>query len=200
MTDDHRNTSSPAGENDPVVIRKYANRRLYNTASGEFVKLDDLKNMVASGEAFVVMDGKSGEDITSSILAQIIADQEARGSGMLPDALLRQIIGMYGKGVPANFSKYIENSMEVYNDNWEQFENLGEIGRQNMEVFQKTFASLFGAGRSPEPEQPDVKDEGEPAEEKTPSDEFGDQVNDLREQLRAMQEKLDNLTKGQTNE
>ena len=88
---------NPTGpKSQPVVVKKYANRRLYNTESSSYVTLEDLAQMVRNGRDFVVYDAKSGEDITRSVLTQIIVEEESKGSNLLPEGFLRQLIGFYG--------------------------------------------------------------------------------------------------------
>lgn len=189
-------SGSDGSNDDVIVIRKYANRRLYNTATGEFVTLEDLRGFVTAGQAFVVIDVKTDQDITSSILAQIIADQEARGEQLLPDALLRQIIEFYEKGMPTGFDDYLKNSMEAFSENWADLEKLNEMGRQNMEIFQKSMASMFGATPpGTKPKTPEAETKPAPDAAAEPSDPIADQVGELQEQLRVMQEKLDRLEK-----
>ena len=194
MTEKAGKSSSGAGNGEPVVIRKYANRRLYNTATGEFVTLDELRRLIADGESLVVIDAKSGDDITSSILAQIIAEQGARGEHVLPDELLRQLIGFYEKGLSENLGAYLEKSMEAYTENWQQMEQLGELSRRNLEAFQKSFGSMFGA--APEGAEPAEPPPEPMPPESPPADDLADQVSALRDQLRTMQEKLDRLAGG----
>jgi len=108
------------GENDPVIIKKYANRRLYNTASSAYVTLDNLGEMVRSGVEFVVYDAKSGEDITRSVLTQIIFDEEARGQNLLPIQFLRQLIGFYGDQVQSLVPSYLEMSLDSFTKSQER--------------------------------------------------------------------------------
>jgi polyhydroxyalkanoate synthesis repressor PhaR len=191
MTEKPGKSSSGAGDGEPIVIRKYANRRLYNTDSGQFVTLDELRKLIADGESLVVIDAKTGDDITSSILAQIIAEQGSRGERVLPDELLRQFIGFYEKGMSENLGAYLKKSMEAYTENWEQMEKLGEMGRRNMEIVQKSLASMFGA--TPGGAKP-AETRTESRRPDSPPEDLVDQVGALRDQLRAMQEKLDSLT------
>lgn len=196
-----------AGGDEPILIRKYANRRLYNTATGAFVTLEDLRRFVADGQSFVVIDAKTGNEITSSVLAQIIADQEARGERVLPDALLRQIIGFYEQGLSEGFGAYLQKSIEAYRDNWEQMEKLGEMGRQNMEAFQRSLAAMFGANAGPaaggaaSPWQwPGAAAAGPSKRRSEAADAQADalarQVSELEAELRALRKKLDGLTGG----
>ena len=102
----------PAGP--PVVVKKYANRRLYNTESSSYVTLEDLAAMVRQGRDFVVYDAKSGDDITRSVLTQIIVEEEAKGRSLLPTSFLRQIIGFYGDSMQSLVPRYLENVMGAF--------------------------------------------------------------------------------------
>jgi len=145
---------------EPVVIKKYANRRLYDTLSSSYVTLENLCQMVKDGIDFVVVDAKSGEDITRSVLAQIIFEQESKGVNLLPIGFLKQVIGFYGDNLGSVLSSYLDNSMKNFIDNQDKmrglmgsftefspFRGLEEIGKQNMEIFEKTISmfSPFGA-------------------------------------------------------
>jgi len=166
---------------DPIIIKKYANRRLYNTATGEFVTLEDLRGMVTRNEYFSVKDAKSGEDITSSILAQIIADQEGKGESLLPDDILRQIIAFYEKGLSNNYNEFLRNSIASFNQNADQFEALSKAGIENFNKFQQSIASMFGV--------PSAEDKRKP-----PSTSEASEINQLRKEMQRMQEKLDRLS------
>jgi len=102
---------------EPIVIKKYANRRLYNTRSSSYITLDHLAKMTRDDVAFKVVDAKSGNDITHSILTQIIMDEEAGSEPMLPTSFLRQVIGMYGNSMQALLPGYLEASMEHFREN-----------------------------------------------------------------------------------
>jgi polyhydroxyalkanoate synthesis repressor PhaR len=149
---------TPAGP--PVVVKKYANRRLYNTESSSYVTLDDLATMVRHGRHFVVYDAKSGEDITRSVLTQIIVEEEAKGRNLLPTSFLRQIIGFYGDSMQALVPRYLENVMGAFSRQQEQmrraveqtmggflpFGNLEEMGKQNMAMMERAM-TLFAPFR-----------------------------------------------------
>ncbi len=126
-----------------------------------------------------MVDAKTDQDITSSILAQIVADQESSGENMLPNEVLRQIISFYEKGMSESVSAYLGKSMEAFTNNWQQVEQIGEIGRRNMELFQQNLVNMFGnmatAG------QPAAAQDDEELEE------------ELEDQLREIQAKLDAL-------
>ena len=133
-----------------VTIKKYANRRLYNTATSSYVTLDHLADMVKQGVEFVVTDAKTGEDITRSVLTQIIVEQENKGQNLLPIKFLRQIIGFYGDSLGGLVPRYLESSMEAFAENethmrrimQETFKGLfpmqrmEEMGKQNMQLFE----------------------------------------------------------------
>ena len=105
-----RRTGAPSG-GKPVVVKKYANRRLYNTATSSYVTLDDLATMIKEGGDFVVYDAKTGEDITRSVLTQIIVEQEQKGQNLLPISFLRQLIGFYGDSMQFLVPGYLEQAM-----------------------------------------------------------------------------------------
>ena len=110
----------PASGDEPVTIKKYANRRLYNTAASSYVTLDNLAQMVKEGVDFVVYDAKTGDDITRSVLTQIIVEEEAKGDSLLPIGFLRQLIGYYGDSLGGVVPRYLELSMESFARNREQ--------------------------------------------------------------------------------
>jgi polyhydroxyalkanoate synthesis repressor PhaR len=133
-----------------VTIKKYANRRLYNTATSSYVTLDHLADMVKKGVDFVVTDAKTGEDITRGVLTQIIVEQEGKGQNLLPIKFLRQIIGFYGDSLGGLVPRYLESSMAAFAENEAHMRNilqdtfkglfpmqqLEEMGKQNMALFQ----------------------------------------------------------------
>ncbi|MEM6945530.1 MAG: polyhydroxyalkanoate synthesis repressor PhaR, partial [Pseudomonadota bacterium] len=105
---------------DRIVIKKYANRRLYNTARSSYVTLEDLSKMVRDGEDFAVFDAKTGDDITHSVLTQIIFEEEAKGHNMLPTNFLRQLIRLYGDTLQSVVPSYLDASMEAFARNQER--------------------------------------------------------------------------------
>jgi polyhydroxyalkanoate synthesis repressor PhaR len=145
-----------AGAEQSAVVKKYANRRLYNTATSSYVTLDDLSKMVRAGEEFVVYDAKSGEDLTRSILTQIILEEDSKGRNLLPINFLRQLIGYYDDSLRAFLPRYLELSMENFAANQEQirryiegtfgqFFPMGQfedMARQNMALLQRA-ATMF---------------------------------------------------------
>lgn len=139
----------------PVIVKKYANRRLYNTESSSYITLDNLAEMVRKDRDFVVYDAKSGEDITRAVLTQIIVEEEGKGNALLPTNFLRQLIGVYGSNVPNLVPKYLEQAMSNFAKQQENVretvsKTLGpflppgmeEVGRKNMEMMERAM-SLF---------------------------------------------------------
>ena len=133
----------------PVVIKKYANRRLYNTSTSSYVTLDHLSKMVKEGEDFVVYDAKSGDDITRSVLTQIIVEEESKGEHLLPTSFLRQLIGFYGGNMEMLVPKYLEHTMQSFAKNQEQMNDMlrnsmgGMFPLQQMEELSKQNRTMF---------------------------------------------------------
>jgi polyhydroxyalkanoate synthesis repressor PhaR len=197
-------------ETPPITIKKYANRRLYNTATSSYVTLDYLAQMVKDGTDFVVFDAKSGEDITRQILTHIIVEEEGKGQNLLPISFLRHLISFYGDSLESVVPGYLDNSMQAFAQNQEQMrdymqQSLGsvnpmgqfeEMGKKNFAMFEETMKMFMpflpganaGAGKteasSPEPEPDDNVD-----------DNGGGEMDALRDQLEQMQQQLDKLTK-----
>lgn len=154
----------------PVVVKKYANRRLYNTESSSYITLDNLAELIRKGRDFVVYDAKSGEDITRSVLTQIIVEEEGKGRNLLPTTFLRQLIGFYGDQMQGLVPRFLEQSMAVFAQQQEQmraamqktmgnffpFSNaaLEEVGRQNMAMVERAM-SLFSPFYRPPNESPE---------------------------------------------
>jgi polyhydroxyalkanoate synthesis repressor PhaR len=144
----------------PIVVKKYANRRLYNTETSSYVTLDDLAAMVRDGRDFLVYDAKSGEDLTRSVLTQIIVEQEGKGQSMLPTSVLRQLIGLYGDNLQSLVPRYLEAAMASFSQQQEQMRdtltktmggfmpfpagvpNMQEVGKQNLAMMERAM-SLF---------------------------------------------------------
>jgi polyhydroxyalkanoate synthesis repressor PhaR len=151
--------SKTAADGDAVTIKKYANRRLYDTERSCYITLDDLGAMVRDGRDFRVVDAKSGEDITHNVLTQIIMDEETRGETLLPVNFLRQLIGMYGDKMQSMVPQYLEASMATFRKNQQDVRAalegalgsnpLAELTRRNLEMFQQaTSAFIPGAGNT----------------------------------------------------
>ncbi|MBI1365548.1 MAG: polyhydroxyalkanoate synthesis repressor PhaR [Alphaproteobacteria bacterium] len=182
----------------PIVIKKYANRRLYNTATSSYVTLDYLSDMLKNGEDFVVYDAKSGEDITRSVLTQIIFEEENKGQNLLPIQFLRQLIKFYGDNLQSFLPSYLEMSMDAFSRNQEKIreqmrETFGaapgynmfeETARQNMALFEramKMFTPMgagFPAGGAAKPAAGESED-----------------ISALKAQVAALQRQLDKLEK-----
>jgi polyhydroxyalkanoate synthesis repressor PhaR len=189
-----------AKSDQPTTIKKYANRRLYNTGTSTYVTLEDLAAMVKEGEDFLVYDAKTGDDITRSVLAQIIFEQENKaGQNLLPTTFLRQLIRFYGDSMQMVVPKYLEQSIDTLTREQEKFRKqlastlsgtpfapLEEQVRRNMELFQQTF-SMF------KPFAPRTGAGEEKGTEPAPADE--DNIDDLRRQMKEMQDRLDRRSK-----
>ncbi len=199
-----------ASEKEPTVIKKYANRRLYHTGTSSYVTLEDLAGLVRGGEDFVVYDAKSGEDITRSVLAQIIFDEEAKdGQNLLPIAFLRQLIRFYGDSMQALVPRYLEFSMENFAQEQNKFrEQMSKAfgspafggtafgapaldaiqaqTRANMQIFTEAFRMFnpFTAAAAAKAKQ-------EAASEPAKADDLGD----LKRELTEMRERLDKLSR-----
>jgi polyhydroxyalkanoate synthesis repressor PhaR len=194
-----------AKSDQPTTIKKYANRRLYNTGTSTYVTLEDLASMVKAGEDFLVYDAKTGDDITRSVLAQIIFEQENKaGQNLLPTTFLRQLIRFYGDSMQMVVPKYLEQSIDTLTREQEKFRKqiadtfsgtlsgtpfapLEEQVRRNMELFQQTF-SMF------KPFAPGLAGGADGA---TPAaaPESSDNIDDLRKQMKDMQERLERMSK-----
>ena len=145
--------SKTVADGDVVTIKKYANRRLYDTERSCYITLDDLGAMVRDGRDFRVVDAKSGEDITHNVLTQIIMDTETRGETLLPVNFLRQLIGMYGDKMQSMVPQYLEASMATFRKNQQDvraaFEGalgsnpLAEMTRRNLEMFQQAAGAFM---------------------------------------------------------
>lgn len=135
-------TASKKKSDMPTVIKKYANRRLYDTGRSSYVTLDDLCIMVKEGHDFVVYDAKSGEDLTRQVLTQIIVDQESKGQNLLPIPFLRQLIGFYGDSMQSLLPNYLETTLETFSKNQERLREIfpvstfEEMSRQNLAMFE----------------------------------------------------------------
>ena len=188
---------------DTITIKKYANRRLYNTASSSYVTLDDLATMVQDGLEFTVHDAKTNEDITRAVLTQIIVEQEAKGNNLLPTGFLRQLISFYGDNLQGVVPQYLDMTMQSFAHNQEKmrsymenafggiypFSSFEEVGRKNMAMFEQAMnmMSPFNAQENDSTEESPVGNE----------DEHGsaEELDTMKAQLEAMQRQLDTLSK-----
>jgi len=183
---------------DRIVIKKYANRRLYNTATSSYVTLDRLCQMVKDDQDFVVYDAKTGNDITRSVLTQIIFEEESRGPNLLPINFLRQLISFYGDSLQGVLPQYLDMSMESFSHNQDQmreqvakafggtfpFATFEDMGRQNMAMFQQAM-DLFNPFR-----QANGAAEGEAAAA-SPAGGNSDDIDDLKKKLESLQSQFD---------
>ncbi len=192
--------NSKADTPEKIVIKKYANRRLYNTAKSSYVTLDDLSKMVRAGQDFAVYDAKSGGDITRSVLTQIIFEEEAKGQSMLPTKFLRQIISLYGDTLQGVVPSYLEASMETFAQNPERMRqafggnpavaNFASMARGNMEWFEQAMRMFSPLGGAAKPAAP------EPPREEKPAADLSQDLDQLQRQLGEMQAQLERLTRG----
>jgi polyhydroxyalkanoate synthesis repressor PhaR len=204
---DTQETGGSAPEAERVVIKKYANRRLYNTASSSYVTLEHLAEMVKQGVDFVVYDAKTNEDITRTVLTQIIFEEEekSQGQSLLPIQFLRQLISFYGNSMQAFLPSYLELSLASFTQQQERLRNqlssFGQAGgiaayedqiRQNLQLFDRAM-KMF----SPFAYAPAARAE-EPAPAAQPKDEpnTNEALTLLRKQMAEMQAQLDKLAKG----
>jgi len=182
----------------PVIIKKYANRRLYNTETSSYITLDHLAAMTREGRDFKVVDAKTEEDITHNVLTQIIMEEEQRGQTMLPVNFLRQLIALYGDSMQAMVPGYLEASMESFRRNQQQFKSavegafanspFAEMAKRNMEIFEAA-TQAFKPGATP----------GAPgaaaAPTAAPAGGEGDDVAALKAELARLQDKIEKLAK-----
>ena len=203
-------TAAMGGKKDdkskPVIIKKYANRRLYNTETSSYVTLEDLGEMVRSERDFLVYDAKTGEDLTHSVLTQIIVEEEGKsGSNLLPIGFLRQLIRFYGHSIEQLVPKYLEFSLTILTRQQEEyrkqftdafgpaaFEAMQEQARQNMAIFERAFTMFapFSKAEIRTEEENSAPEKSEPANPATSKE-----ISELKAQLSAMQEQLDRLSK-----
>ena len=192
------------GKSSEIVIKKYANRRLYDTSTSQYVTLDYLRDLVKKGTDFQVIDAKSGEDLTRGVLAQIIFEEESRGANLLPVEFLRQLIGFYGDSLQSVVPGYLQMSMNSFSQQQEEFRDrmteamtspqasmamIEEQTRRNMEMFGQAMRmfSPFTAAAGAAPASGETAPAAETAEKES------DDVSAMREELDAMRAKLDQL-------
>jgi polyhydroxyalkanoate synthesis repressor PhaR len=165
-----------------VTIKKYANRRLYDTESSAYITLDRLAEMVREGREFEVVDAKSGEDITRQVLTQIIVDEESRGSTMLPINFLKQLIGLYGNSMQTFVPQYLEAAMDAFQRNQTAVKDafggnmFADLAKRNMAMFEDAAQAFTGKPRA----------ESKPG---------ASEVDQLKAELAALQAKVDKLSR-----
>ena len=186
----------------PITIKKYANRRLYNTATSSYVTLDNLCQMVKEGTDFVVYDAKTGEDITRAVLTQIIVEEEGKGQNLLPISFLRQLIAFYGDSMQWLVPSYLESSMRSFAHNQEQmrrylqetfggmfpFGQFEQMGKQNMAMIERAMKMVFPFGGEGETGGALRGDAGAPA-----AADPKQAIEQLKRQLDALQKQLAGL-------
>lgn len=189
-------------EKASVIIKKYANRRLYNTETSSYVTLEHLCQMVKDGRDFIVLDAKTGDDITRSVLTQIIFEEESKGQTLLPVNFLRQLISFYGNGLQTVLPSYLEATMEMFSRNQDQYRDyfekqfgasapfvaskaftapFEEMARQNLAAFERATRMFAPRGRN--------------EEKAAAAPESAGALKDLKDQLTAMQAQIDALSK-----
>jgi polyhydroxyalkanoate synthesis repressor PhaR len=197
------NVSEEKSNASPVVIKKYANRRLYNTQTSSYVTLDHLAQMVKEGTEFEVHDARSGEDITRSVLTQIIFEEEAKGQNLLPIRFLRQLIRFYGDSLQAFVPGYLDMSMESFTKNQETMRNriaeafgggttaIEAMTRQNLAMFERAM-QMFSpfTPRRPGASEDESKANGAAEAKTKPSEE----INELKSEIEAMRKQLAELS------
>lgn len=176
-----------ARSSDKVTIKKYANRRLYDTESSAYITLDRLAEMVREGREFEVVDAKTGEDITRQVLTQIIVDEEARGSTMLPVNFLKQLIGLYGNSMQGMVPQYLEAAMDAFQRNQSAFQEafggkmFADLAKRNMQMFEGASRAFGGSAAKPNEKAEKPANESE--------------IDQLKAELEALRTKVDRLSK-----
>lgn len=195
---------------NPIVIKKYANRRLYNTDTSSYVTLDDLCQMIKAGEEVIVFDAKNGDDITRSVLTQIIVEQEGKeGQNLLPTSFLRQLISMYGNNMQGLVPRYLDYTMQAFTKNQSKMQDyfrsafgntafggmfgstFEEMGKQNMAMFEQAMRMFAPFGNMPGAAAPTG---GQPQQEETgstPAAEAPTQLHAVPSEAPAAEEKDD---------
>jgi polyhydroxyalkanoate synthesis repressor PhaR len=190
------------GAPESITIKKYANRRLYNTATSSYVTLDDLAKMVQEGVEFTVHDAKTSEDITRAVLTQIIVEQEAKGNNLLPTGFLRQLISFYGDNLQGVVPQYLDMTMQSFARNQEQmrsymenalggmypFSSFEEVGRKNMAMFEQAMNMMTPFNQQDDAAEEVSADNGDEPES-------AEVLDTMKAQLEAMQKQLDTLSK-----
>jgi polyhydroxyalkanoate synthesis repressor PhaR len=197
------NSNLPAAT--PIKIKKYANRRLYNTATSSYVTLDHLSQMVKEGKDFIVEDAKTHEDITRSVLTQIIVEEENKGQHLLPISFLRQLISLYGDNLQWMVPNYLEYSMQAFSRNQDQirqyfqetmtgifpFGTLEEMSKQQMAIFERAM-KMFSPFPDEPPTAPGPSDNGSAAVQRQ-APERAETEEETRESLEMLQKRLEDL-------
>jgi polyhydroxyalkanoate synthesis repressor PhaR len=196
------NTKESSGSADPVIIKKYANRRLYNTQTSSYVTLDHLCEMVKEGVDFEVRDARTGEDITRSVLTQIIFEEEAKGQNLLPIRFLRQLIRLYGDSMQSFVPGYLDLSMESFSKNQEAIKNrvaeafgggtqaFEAMARQNLAMFERAMKMFSPFGMPGQQRAGEERSTNGAAEPKT-----SEEISELKSEIEAMRKQLSELAR-----
>lgn len=186
-----------AAGSETVIIKKYANRRLYNTETSSYITLDHLAQMTRDGRDFKVLDARTEEDITHNVLTQIIMDEEGRGQTMLPVNFLRQLIALYGDSMQSMVPQYLEASMDAFKRNQTQFRSamqgafaggpFAEMTKRNMEMFEAAAGAFQKVAAKPASAAVGAAAEGAAG--------ASEELAQLRSQLAGLQDKIDKLAK-----
>lgn len=201
MNDHTEATGAPKSAGGMITIKKYANRRLYNTATSCYVTLDYLAQLVKSGAEFTVYDAKTGENITRSVLTHIIVEEEAKGESLLPVSFLRHLISFYGDSLQTLVPRYLEHTMQAFAHNQENmreymrgafeplnpFISLEEMGKQQIALFERTLRMLTPFYVE------EGQDEDRAPERALPSSSTEAQIDELRARLNDIQNQLEHL-------
>ena len=212
MAGTEKSSKKQGDGNGPITIKKYANRRLYNTATSSYVTLDHLCQMVQDDVDFVVYDAKTGEDITRSVLTQIIVEEESKGQNLLPITFLRQLISFYGDSMQWMVPQYLEHMMGAFAQNQDRmrqsmqetfggmfpFGNLEEVSKQNMALFESAMRmfSPFGTpDGKPGEGAPAQGGAAEPEGQEPPGGGAKESLDALKSQIDQLQKQIDTLNK-----
>lgn len=189
-------TSREKTGDGPITIKKYANRRLYDTSSSKYITLDHIANLIRKDIEFVVIDAKSGGDITHNVLTQIIMDEESSGQGLLPTNFLKEIISFYGGSMQNMIPDYLDNSMRAFRENQRQMDDalesavaqgpFGEIARKNLQMMKAARDAFVpakpGSGASPADRN------------RSEADPNRGEMDELKRQVAELQAKLDRMS------
>lgn len=176
-------------KDDKIIVKKYANRRLYDTSRSSYITLKEISEMIRDDLDFIVIDAKSGEDLTRSVLAQIVLEQESESENMLPTDFMKQLIGLYGDSVQSMVPGYLDQAMNEFMKNQENFrsqisesinmfsvDQIQELNKRNMQMMQKTMEMFQMPGMKPQSTEPS-------------------RVSELEETIQKLQEELNALKK-----
>ncbi len=198
------NAAPPAAQ-PPVVVKKYANRRLYNTETSSYITLDNLADMIRAGRDFVVYDAKSGEDITRGVLTQIIVEEESKGTSMLPTPFLRQLIGFYGGSLQGVVPRYLEQAMSTFARQQQQLRQVvqqtfspflpagvEEMSRQNVAIIERAMSMFnpFHRGSEPLPPAQETQPEGDAPPPRVAQDAGQQELERLQREVESLRAQL----------